>query len=601
MFFYKKTSIIHDIMSIVTLRNISIQFSEHALLQKANLAIQTGEKICLIGRNGEGKTTLLKIIAGMIKPDQGDIEKRQTIKIETLSQEIPIDLHGSVFDIVKSSSNAHDDHPIYAMLTRLSLDPNSEFSTLSGGLKRRVLFAKALVNQPDLLLLDEPTNHMDIESIEWLEKLLIQYKGALLFVTHDRTFLQNIATRIIELDRAQLTSWECDYNTYLERKAEALQAEEQSNKNFDKKLAQEEHWVRHGISARRKRNQGRVRKLQALRQIRQARRSTVGKAAITLQDTEQSGKIVIEAKNITFNYDEKPIIQNFSTTIMRGDKIGIIGGNGCGKTTLLRLLLGELSPQQGTIKQGTKLQIAHFDQLRAQLNEAQNARDNIGQGSDQITVNGVSKHIMSYLQDFLFSPTKALMPVKNLSGGEKNRLMLAKLFTKPTNVLVMDEPTNDLDIETLELLENLLVEYPGSLLLVSHDRTFLNNVVTSTIVFEKNGELNEYVGGYDDWQRQKPKTITQTKKQKTDQKELPKPKSNRLTYKEKLELEQLPHLIEQLETEQAKLHEELAQPDFYQQSSEKIIEIQTKEKENQLKLNQTYERWEILDKKDDTK
>ena len=493
-------------MSIVSLRQLSIRFGEHPLFDGADLQINSGERICLIGRNGEGKSTLLKIIAGEILPDHGDVSIRKGLKMARLVQEIPNDMQGSVEHIVRSAflSNEHyEEHQVSAIISRLSLDPKAEFSSLSGGLKRRVLFAKVLVREPDLLLLDEPTNHLDLESIEWLEKMLLQYSGALLFVTHDRAFLQRLATRIVELDRGKLTSWDCDYATYLIRKEAALEAEEHTNKVFDKKLANEEHWVRHGISARRKRNQGRVRALKELRQSRAQRRVIGGKIRLARHEIDKSGKIVIEANDISFSYPEKPLLKHFSTTIVRGDKIGIIGANGCGKTTLLRLLLGELPPQSGSVRHGTKLQIAHFDQLRTQLDESKSVRDNVAGGSDVVTINGETRHVMSYLSDFLFAPKKSLTPVKNLSGGEKNRLLLAKLFTIPANVLVLDEPTNDLDIETLEMLENWLVEYSGTVLLVSHDRVFLNNLVTSTIVFEEPGVVEEYIGGHDDWVRQR--------------------------------------------------------------------------------------------------
>lgn len=578
-------------MTIITLRDISISFGEHPLLSDADLQINRGEKIALIGRNGEGKTTLLKIITREIAPDSGEVVTRQNLKIAGLTQEIPDSISGKVFDIVRADTDS-EDHEVHAKISQMSLDPEADFAKLSGGQKRRVLFAKALVTEPDLLLLDEPTNHLDISTIMWLEKLLKNLQGALLFVTHDRAFLQKIANRIIELDRGKLTSWECDYATYLKRKEATLTAEEDADKNFDKKLAQEEHWVRHGISARRKRNQGRVRKLQELRQVRSVRRAVTGKAKLQLQEIECSGKLVIEAEHITFGYPDKNIVNDFSSTILRGDKIGIIGDNGTGKTTLLHLLLKDLEPQSGTVRHGTKLQIAHFDQLRSQLNPEESLRDNVAGGSDVVSINGASKHIMSYLQDFLFSPARAMTKVKSLSGGEKNRLLLAKLFTKPANVLVLDEPTNDLDIETLELLENMLVAYQGTILLVSHDRTFLNNVVTSTIVFAENGTLEEYVGGYDDWLRQRPKTTTAQKPKVQKQ---TKPKSKKLSYKDKLELESLPNLIEQLEQQQAELLQQISQPDFYQQEAEKIMSIQKQMKSNEEKLSQAYSRWEELE------
>ena len=552
----------------------------------------------MIGRNGEGKSTLLKIIAGEILPDDGDISIRQGLKIARLVQEVPNDIQGRVDEIVRSAflSNEHyEEHQISAIISRLSLDPDAEFSSLSGGLKRRVLFANVLVREPDLLLLDEPTNHLDLESIEWLEKLLLQYPGALLFVTHDRAFLQHLASRIIELDRGKLTSWDCDYATYLTRKEAALEAEEKTNKVFDKKLAIEEHWVRHGISARRTRNQGRVRALTALRQSRAQRRTIGGKVNLTRHEIEKSGKVVIEANDISFSYSEKPLLKHFSTTIMRGDKIGIIGANGCGKTTLLRLLLGELEPQSGSLRHGTQLQIAHFDQLRTQLDESQSVRENVAGGSDTVMINGVKRHVMSYLSDFLFASKKSLTPVKNLSGGEKNRLLLAKLFTIPANVVVLDEPTNDLDIETLEMLENWLVDYSGTVLLVSHDRVFLNNLVTSTIVFEESGVVEEYVGGYDDWLRQRKEASTATKQSTAKLAKKP-ARSAGLNYKEKRELESLPAVIERLEQEQQTLHELLSSPDFYQQEKEKVLSVQRAVVDVENQLAEAYRRWEELDR-----
>lgn len=581
-------------MSILTLRNISISFSEQPLLQDVDLQINAGEKICLIGRNGEGKTTLLKIIEGLIAADSGEVSKKQGLRIASLSQEVPTTITGSVYDVVKSafeSSEIYEDHKIKAILSQLSLDPDVSFAALSGGLKRQVLFAKMLVTEPDLLLFDEPTNHLDIKTIEWLENLLTKSRGTILFITHDRTFLQKVANRIIELDRAKLTSWECDYVAYLTRKEAALLAEEQAHKNFDKKLAVEEYWVRHGISARRKRNQGRVRKLQELRQTKRERRTLSSKSNIKIQEIEKSGKIVIEAKNIVFYYPNGVGIKDFSTTIMRGDKIGIIGANGCGKTTLLKLLLKELEPQTGELKHGTQLKVVHFDQLKSQLKEELSVRENVSGGSDHVTINGVNKHVMGYLQDFLFTPAKVLTPIKKLSGGEKSRLLLAKLFVTPANFLILDEPTNDLDIETLELLENLLVDYQGTLIIVSHDRTFLNNIVTSTVVFEENGEIEEYVGGYDDWLRQRKQEPNVTENIVAK----PKDKSQKESYQARRELNALLKTIEKLETKQNQLYEKIAAPEFYQQNQEKIAATQEQLQVTQEKLQQAYERWEKLD------
>lgn len=586
-------------MSILSLRQLSIRFGEHPLLDRIDLQIDAGERICLIGRNGEGKSTLLKIIANEIMPDHGERSIQQRAKVAQLVQEVPNSIQGRVNDIIRSaflSKEHYEDHQISSIISRLSLDPEAEFSSLSGGLKRRVLFAKALVREPDLLLLDEPTNHLDLETILWLEKQLLQYRGAILFVTHDRAFLQRLANRIVELDRGKLTSWDCDYATYLIRKEAVLEAEEKANKVFDKKLAIEEYWVRHGISARRTRNQGRVRKLIALRENREQRRVIGGKVKIARHEVEKSGKIVIEANNISFSYQEKPLLNHFSTTIMRGDKIGIIGANGCGKTTLLRLLLGELKPQSGTVRHGTQLEIAHFDQLRTQLDESKSVRENVGGGSDTVTINGEKRHIMSYLSDFLFASNRSLTPVKNLSGGEKNRLLLAKLFTIPANVLVLDEPTNDLDIETLEMLENWLVDFQGTILLVSHDRVFLNNLVTSTIVFEAPNIVQEYVGGYDDWLRQR-NQYSETTKQTKDKPVIKSTQATVLSYKEKRELESLPALIEKLEHEQINIHNLFLSPDFYLQEKKKILKIQNEADKLENQLSEAYKRWEALDAK----
>ncbi len=584
-------------MSILSLRKLSIRFGEHPLIDEADLQINAGERVCLIGRNGEGKSTLLKIIAGEIKPDDGEISTQQGLKIARLIQEVPEDTQGLVSEIIRSAflPNEHyEEYQIDAIISRLSLDPEAEFSSLSGGLKRRVFFAKVLVREPDLLLLDEPTNHLDLDTIEWLEKLLIQYRGALLFVTHDRAFLQRLATRIIEIDRGKLTSWDCDYATYLIRKEAALESEEKTNKVFDKKLAIEEHWVRHGISARRTRNQGRVRALKALRESRGQRRTLGGKVKLARHEIEKSGKLVIEADKISFSYPEKPVLKCFSTTIMRGDKIGIIGKNGSGKTTLLRLLLGELEPQSGFVRHGTQLQIAHFDQLRTQLDESKSVRENVAGGSDTVIINGEKRHVMSYLSDFLFASTKSLTPVKNLSGGEKNRLLLAKLFTMPANILVLDEPTNDLDLETLEMLENWLVGFKGTVLLVSHDRIFLNNLVTSTIVFEESGVVEEYVGGYDDWLRQRKEIKAAAKQLSAKSSKKPTQKTG-LNYNEKKELASLPLLIEKLEREQEKLHKLISSTEFYQQDKEKILAVQREAADIERQLAEAYKRWEELD------
>ena len=625
-------------MAFVSLRGIKLGFGGPNLLNDLDLQINPGERLCLLGRNGEGKSTLMKMIAGMIKPDEGNIEFQTGTRVAYLSQDIPDDLTGTVYDVVASgldkvgqllkdyhhislelaenynekimSRLEHIQHELEAQsgwqlgqaidstLSKLSLPPDQNFSDLSGGLKRRVLLARALVTDPQLLLLDEPTNHLDIEAINWLEEFLKNWKGSLLFVTHDRAFLQKLATRIIELDRGKLSSWPGDYANYLVKKQEAMEVEARENALFDKKLAQEEVWIRQGIKARRTRNEGRVRALKALREERLARRERPGTVNMAISDQERSGKIVIEVNDISYSYGELNIVTHFTTSIMRGDRIGIIGPNGVGKSTLIQLLLGQLTPDQGTVTQGTKLDVAYFDQYRSELNLQKSVRDNLAEGTDNIEINGKSKHVMSYLSDFLFSPQRANSPVSTLSGGERNRLTLAKLFTQPFNLLVMDEPTNDLDVETLELLEELLMDYKGTLLLVSHDRAFLNNVVTSTLVFEGNGQINDYVGGYDDWLWQR-KAGTKTKSTAaTETKPKAKSQANRpakLSYKDQRELDELPKKIEQLESEIEQCHADMADPAFYQKGSDEITKMQNKTEQLQAKLSKAYTRWEQLD------
>ena len=624
-------------MPLLTLRNISLAFGGPPLLDGIDLQIELGERLCLVGRNGTGKSTLMKLINGEIHADSGEVVRQPGLKVARLTQEVPHELDGEVFDVVagglgevgalladyhhivqQMADGATDlmdrleriqhqleaidgwnlNQRVEAVISRLSLPSEAAFGQLSGGMKRRVLLARELVREPDLLLLDEPTNHLDIESIGWLEEFLLGWQGSLLFITHDRMFLQRLATRIIELDRGRLSSWPGDYQTYLRRKEEALEAEAQQNALFDKRLAQEETWIRQGIKARRTRNEGRVRALKAMREERRERRERGGKASMALQAGEASGKVVIEAQGIGFQYDGQPIFQDFSTTILRGDKVGILGPNGVGKTTLLRVLLGQLAPQQGQVKLGSKLEIAYFDQHRAVLDEEASVIDNVAEGSDRVTINGASKHIMGYLQDFLFTPERARSPVRSLSGGERNRLLLAKLFSKPANLLVMDEPTNDLDVETLDLLEELLLDYPGTLLLVSHDRAFINNVVTSTIVFEGEGRLLEYVGGYDDWLRQRtvvgkkmPQPAAADKPRARAQPE----KKTRLSYKEQRELEALPGQIEALEEALAALHEQMADAAFYQQDKAMISSAQERLAELETQQAACYRRWEELE------
>ncbi len=626
-------------MALLTLRNVSLAFGAAPLLDGIDLQIEPGERLCLVGRNGTGKSTLMKLLNDELQADSGEVVRRQGLRVARLTQEVPHELAGPVFDVVagglgESGALLADYHTVSHQLaesgdakllskleqiqhrleavdgwalnqrvetvvSRLKLPADSDFASLSGGLKRRVLLARELVSEPELLLLDEPTNHLDIDAIAWLEEFLLGWQGSLLFITHDRMFLQRLATRIIELDRGVLSSWPGDYETYLVRKQEALEAEATQNALFDKKLAQEETWIRQGIKARRTRNEGRVRALKALRSERRERRERQGTAKMQVQGAERSGKVVIEAENLSFSYDGKPIFSDFSTTIMRGDKVAILGPNGVGKTTLLKVLLGDMEPQQGKVKLGTKLEIAYFDQHRSILDEEASVIDNVAEGSDRVEINGASKHIMGYLQDFLFTPDRARSPVKSLSGGERNRLLLAKLFTKPSNLLVMDEPTNDLDVETLDLLEELLLDYQGTLLLVSHDRAFINNVVTSSLVFEGHGRLNEYVGGYDDWLRQRPSCELETGKQKKGTASQPEQaksvKKAKMSYKDKRELEMLPDKITELEAEQEALQQKMADPDFYQQQDGGAITLTTERMEQiTVELEQAYERWEEL-------
>ncbi len=628
-------------MALLSLKQITVSFGGPNLLNNVDFQLDRGERVCLVGRNGAGKSTLMKLIAGEVTADSGEMVGIQDLVISRLEQEVPSGTHGKVFDVVAAglgqvapllveyhdiihqlqtdSSQALLDklekaqHKIEAadgwsleqrvetVISKLSLDADMEFDSLSGGKKRRVLLAQALVKQPDILLLDEPTNHLDIESITWLEGFLKSYGGTVLFITHDRTFLQALATRIVQLDRGNLVSFPGDYENYLKKREELLAAEAEQNAQFDKKLAQEEVWIRQGIKARRTRNEGRVRALEALRKERSQRRERQGTANIQLQEADRSGKLVLEAEHIGQSYDGKMLFDDFSIVIQRGDRIGIIGPNGCGKSTLLSILLKRIEPEHGSVKLGTNLEIAFFDQLRSQLDEEESVVENVGQGSDHVEINGSRKHIIGYLQDFLFTPDRARTPVKALSGGERNRLLLAKLFTQPANLLVMDEPTNDLDAETLELLEDLLLNYSGTLLLVSHDRSFINNVVTSSIVFDTDGELREYVGGYDDWLRQRDATQKSKSKVETKpsvEKSVSKPtKKSTLTYQEKLDLEALPAIIEKLEMEQETLTAKMSEPDFYQQDADKVSQAQQALSELEAKMSEAFERWELLEEK----
>jgi ABC transport system ATP-binding/permease protein len=596
-------------MSLITVRELRIGFRGPLLLDGVSCQIEPGQRIGLLGRNGAGKTTFLRILSGEVEPDGGQISFAPGTTVSLLPQDVPQDLTGTIHEVVAQGlPAAADDHDtawksqqqLKRILTEMQLEGEARFESLSSGMKRRVLLARALVADPDLLLLDEPTNHLDLAAIEWLEEFLARWKATLVFVTHDRMFLRKLATRILEIDRGRLFDWSCDYDTFLNRKEAALAAEETQNALFDKKLAEEEVWIRTGIKARRTRNEGRVRALEKLRRIRSDRRESSGKVQLAIQESERSGMLVAEVDSVSFAYGERPIVRDFSTSIMRGDKVGIIGPNGAGKTTLLRILLGQLEPQEGSVRLGTNLQVAYFDQLRQQLDDEASVQDNVADGYDTVQVGGGSRHVIGYLRDFLFSPERARLPAKFLSGGERNRVLLAKLFAKPANVIVLDEPTNDLDSETLELLEERLVEFAGTVLLVSHDRTFLNNVVTSTIVFEPGG-AREYFGGYDDWLRQRkpasePVTLTRRVSEgEASTRQDVQPAKRRLSFKERQEFEGLPDAIEKYDAEIAALHREMADPQFYQQPGAKIAAKQARLKALDESLAAAYERWAMLD------
>jgi ATP-binding cassette subfamily F protein uup len=603
-------------MPLVTLDRVSMAYGHLPLLDDVAMQIDARERVSVIGRNGTGKSTLLKIVSGEIPPDEGTVWRQPSLRIARLEQDVPLSAHRSVFDVVAEGHTHHleedeawlREHHVELILSRLELPADAIVDTLSGGWRRRVLLARALVGQPDLLLLDEPTNHLDIEAIQWLESFLAEYEGAVMFVTHDRAFLQRLATRIIELDRGKLTSWPGNYATYLRRKEDALANEQVLADKFDKKLAEEEVWVRQGIKARRTRNEGRVRALEAMRAERAARREQIGNVRLQVEQAEQSGKLVFEAKGISKGFAGTPIIRDFSTRVIRGDRIGLIGPNGAGKTTLLRMLLGELAPDGGDIRLGANVQIAYYDQQREQLEPDRTVFDTVGEGNDTVTSNGRTRHVHAYLRDFLFSDERARSPVKALSGGERNRLLLARLFTRPANVLVLDEPTNDLDLETLELLEEQLVEWPGTLLLVSHDRAFLDNVVTSTFVFEGDGRVQEYVGGYEDWVRQrlaeksaaaggakKGRGASPAPATPPPAAAVAAPKKKKLSYKEQRELDELPAAIEALESEQRALAARVAGPGFYKESAAAIKESLARVDELQKELAVVYARWGELD------
>ncbi len=592
-------------MALITLRDISLTFGGPPLFDGISLQIEPGDRLCLMGRNGTGKSTLMKLISGEIPPEGGEVIRSQGLRVALVSQEIPQEVAGTVFEVVAQHPHAtaggeqwQHEQQVERVLKRLHLDGETRFETLSGGTKRRVLLARALVSNPDILLLDEPTNHLDIDTILWLEEFLVKTITTCIFVTHDRAFARRLANRIAELDRGRIYAFSCSYDQFVERREALLEAEITRQALFDKKLAQEEAWIRQGIKARRTRNEGRVRALKALRDESRQRRSRQGTATIRLQEAERSGRMVIEAEEISFSYGDRAVVRNFSTSIMRGDKIGIIGPNGSGKTTLLRLLLGELAPQAGTLRQGTKLEILYMDQMRDQLDLQKSVAENVGEGNDTLVINGKSRHIIGYLQDFLFSPERARSPVSILSGGERNRLLLAKLFTKPGNLLVLDEPTNDLDAETLELLEDLLVEYTGTLLLVSHDREFLNNVVSSTLSIETDGLVRESVGGYDDWLRQKESENTPTDEAVKNVQEKTRPQKERprkLSFKEERELEALPDRISSLEAEQDQIHTTLADPEFYKTAGSEVVRLNMRLEELETELLVAFERWEELD------
>lgn len=646
-------------MPLFRLDDVYLAFGTHVLLDHVNLTIHKGQRIGLLGRNGAGKSTFLKMLKGDVTPDSGERWLRPETTVAALDQDLPAADDMSVYDLVASgleevgvllqeyhhlAMQADEDslnklskvqeqieakngwslqQRVESMIDHLQLPAETLMKELSGGWRRRVALARALVTEPDILLLDEPTNHLDIPTIEWLERQLNEFRGALVLITHDRAFLQKVANHIVELDRGHLRMLEGSYQNFLEFREQQLAAEEKANSEFDKKLAQEETWIRQGIKARRTRNEGRVRALKAMRDERKGRRELQGKASFSIEKGEASGKIVVEIDNVSQSYEGKAVIKPFSTKILRGDRIGFIGANGAGKSTLLKILLGELTPDTGKVKLGTKLQVAYFDQLRGQLDQEKNVIDNMAEGREFIEINGKNRHVISYLQDFLFAPDRTRQPVKALSGGEQNRLILAKLFSKPANLLVLDEPTNDLDMETLELLEEILLNFDGTILLVSHDRQFLDNVVTSTIAFEGNGVVNEYVGGYDDWIRQGGSLPSESKKSDATGEEaggavevlvdtqpvtstaapsaqenvatISESKKKKLSYKLQRELDMLPAQIEEAEQAVETLEAKVAEPDFYTGDQAGVQGVLQQLTDSQAHLEALYERWEELD------
>ena len=627
-------------MAYITLRDVQLAFGGPALLDGANFSLERGERECLIGRNGEGKSTLLKLIEGSLLPDSGEVSLQNGITISMLAQDVPMDSGkvadivadgaGEAADVLRAYHEASDacvlgdmeacdrmgnlqhkldqldgwalETKVNSILSKMGLDPDADLADLSGGRKRRVLLARALLTQPDVLLLDEPTNHLDVESIEWLEKFLLDQNNlTLLFISHDRSFVDSIATRIVELDRGTLRSYEGNYSRYLELKAQQMEAEEKQNALFDKRLAEEEVWIRQGIKARRTRNEGRVRALKELREQSKARRSQQGKVSMATQDASRSGKVVFEIENLSVRFGhDAPIIKDFSALVLRGDRIGLVGDNGVGKTTLIKAILGE-QEHTGTVKTGTQLEVAYFDQLRNALDLEKSVKDNVSEGSDHVDVNGNRRHIYSYLQDFLFSPERARTPVKALSGGERNRILLAKLLLKPSNLIVMDEPTNDLDMVTLELLEEMLSDYKGTLLLISHDRAFMDNVVTSTWVFDGKGNIDEYIGGYQDYLQQRPdqtavdqKSAVKKAAAKAEANAAP-AKKVKLSYKDQRALEQLPAEMEALEKEQAEINASLADGSLFISDADKAMTLSNRLTEIDELLLEKLERWEELE------
>ena len=627
-------------MAYITLRDVQLAFGGPALLDGANFSLERGERVCLIGRNGEGKSTLLKLIEGSLLPDSGEVSLQNGIPISMLAQDVPMDSGkvadivadgaGEAADVLRAYHEASDacvlgdmeacdrmgnlqhkldqldgwalETKVNSILSKMGLDPDADLADLSGGRKRRVLLARALLTQPDVLLLDEPTNHLDVESIEWLEKFLLDQNNlTLLFISHDRSFVDSIATRIVELDRGTLRSYEGNYSRYLELKAQQMEAEEKQNALFDKRLAEEEVWIRQGIKARRTRNEGRVRALKELREQSKARRSQQGKVSMATQDASRSGKVVFEIENLSVRFGhDAPIIKEFSALVLRGDRIGLVGDNGVGKTTLIKAILGE-QEHTGTVKTGTQLEVAYFDQLRNALDLEKSVKDNVSEGSDHVDVNGNRRHIYSYLQDFLFSPERARTPVKALSGGERNRILLAKLLLKPSNLIVMDEPTNDLDMVTLELLEEMLSDYKGTLLLISHDRAFMDNVVTSTWVFDGKGNIDEYIGGYQDYLQQRPdqtavdqKSAVKKAAAKAEANAAP-AKKVKLSYKDQRALEQLPSEMEALEKEQAEINASLADGSLFISDADKAMTLSNRLTEIDELLLEKLERWEELE------